>query len=254
MKQKPDVVLLQEAYIADSGVMNDKPIRLIAELTGYPYISLGPASRIKKISGFLNINSAGISINETGVMSSGLIILSRHPIITSNSTSYNICTDLDCKSNVGAQHVRIQLKSLHVPIDIINTHLQASIQNETTRIKQIKLLARFVTQTAGTGPAIIGGDFNFRFNNQYQSDNIFSSSLPSFKQSILACKNDGCTLGKNLSRTVSQAHNLDHLFHSDGHTEATIVPIHVFEKNWKIGARKVSDHDPVVVDYLVMAH
>lgn len=74
-----NVVLVQEAFNQDS--------RALARLPGFPYHAWGPSS------GFLRL-------------SSGLLILSKYPILVTDTVECSKCGGFDCFANKGAQFAR----------------------------------------------------------------------------------------------------------------------------------------------------
>ena len=96
------------------------------------------------------------------VMSGGLSIISKYPIIKSNSVIYENCSDEDCIAAKGAIHVLVQI-SKNSYINIVTTHLNAfnSSENIESRKLQILELNQFIANIdTTTGPLVITGDFN----------------------------------------------------------------------------------------------
>lgn len=252
MQSPPDIVLLQEAYTADSGMMEDGPVRALARDAGYPYYAWGPSSSIQELSDFIDIYSWRVRVTEKGVMSSGLLILSRYPLSGVHQQAFNLCADVDCKSNTGIQHVQVKLPELPQPVDIFNTHLQAFAPNEDIRIAQIGQLEQFVSRWRGNGVAVMGGDLNLRFNNQYRSDDALLKAFPLFRESAMACGEADCRYHKTLNPEVTKGHGLDHLLHSDSKTgRVSIQPQFVYSPEWRLGNNALSDHPPIIIDYLI---
>lgn len=245
MQRKPDVVLFQEAHTADSGIMNDRAIRELAQRAGYPYFTWGPASKIKTLQDFIKFRGINTTLTERGTVSSGLLILSRFPIEKSATQEFDVCRDVDCGANTGIQYVRLKLPN--TSLDVFNTHLQAFMPHEDVRIQQIGILQTFMKRHHVSGPAVLGGDFNLRMNEQYRSDDVLMKSLSGMSHSVLSCKdNTGCQFTKEVNEDYRNGLSLDHLFHSSGRQ---LQPIRVMVKDWQFENRSVSDHKAVVVDY-----
>lgn len=98
----------------------------------------------------------------------GLLLLSRHKIISSSSTIYRQCVGEDCFANKGALHARIQVQGLPCPIDVFLTHTQGpepmigSTSDAHQAIwDQIRHLAAFIQSCRDTRvPALLMGDLN----------------------------------------------------------------------------------------------
>jgi len=98
----------------------------------------------------------------------GLLFLSRHKIIQSNTSIYRQCVGEDCFANKGALHARIQVKGLPCSIDVFLTHTQGpepaigktSEAAEVIR-QQIRHLSAFIQSCRDTlSPALLMGDLN----------------------------------------------------------------------------------------------
>lgn len=105
--------------------------------------------------------------------SGGLLLLSRHKIINSNSTIYRQSVGEDYFANKGALHARIQVQGLPCPIDIFLTHTQGPkpkipgyVLGSTNDVKQvirhqIRHLAAFIHSCRDIRvPALLMGDLN----------------------------------------------------------------------------------------------
>jgi hypothetical protein len=121
---------------------------LEAELISSPYYIMGPDR------GHLNIRQ-----------DSGLIILSRYPIIEGSAMTYSSSSGSDRLANKGAVYARIQISSSEGDyIHVFNTHIQAHDYSET-RLAQISELMDFISEIIKSDkdhirPILIAGDFN----------------------------------------------------------------------------------------------
>jgi endonuclease/exonuclease/phosphatase family metal-dependent hydrolase len=126
-----DVILIQEAFTGRA--------QALTHLPHFPFHTWGPSSR------FLHF-------------SSGLLILSRYPIVETAQTSYMRCGGFDCFANKGAQYAKILVPGIG-PVSVFNTHLNAN-GHDQVRVSQAAHLTRFVQAYAQGLPTIVGGDFN----------------------------------------------------------------------------------------------
>ncbi|MGB0748001.1 MAG: endonuclease/exonuclease/phosphatase family protein [Magnetospiraceae bacterium] len=129
---QPDVVLVQEAFTEDAQ-------RILK--AGWRY-SYGP------------------TLGGIAPLTSGLIILSRHPMRDGKFLRFGIdsCAGIDCMADKGVLYARMG------DIHIFNTHMNAREASEDPnwpqeRREQAAKARRFIQQMAGPH-AIIGGDFN----------------------------------------------------------------------------------------------
>jgi len=135
----PHVVFIQEAF-------HPRTQELIEE-AGYPHHRFGAPG------------------HSGAPLSSGLVILSEFPIERAATIDYVGCTGFDCWANKGAQHARLLIPGLPVPLDVFNTHMNAGDEehNRDVRKQQLKQLLPFIKAHRGAGsPALMSGDFNFR--------------------------------------------------------------------------------------------
>lgn len=113
------------------------------------------------------------------VIDSGLIILSKFPIIESDTIRYTVFCGVDSFAAKGSIYAKIQLDSKN-HVHLFSTHLQASYQNgqEPTvvdvlvRQKQFDQLSAFMATKVTDGyPAVLVGDLNVnsRLGDEYKS-------------------------------------------------------------------------------------
>lgn len=166
--EEPDVVLIQEGF-------RDQIWDLVDE-SGYPFVARGPRKGQRdpnvlaqdKRPDFRRVKyrRKGEGMGKWG--SSGLWVLSNHPIESVTSHAYRYCAGLDCLANKGVMLVSLNVPGLSTPVEIANTHLNSRAASGVPRRRstqahhlQAEELKRFMLadRTAGA-PLIVGGDFN----------------------------------------------------------------------------------------------
>ncbi|BFG78435.1 hypothetical protein PTKU46_64680 [Paraburkholderia terrae] len=150
--QCPDVVGLSEMWTGE-----DRE-RVVGELHDlYPYSVEGPHEA-------LDLLVTGFEL-EGG----GLLLLSRHQILTQAATVFRHCSGDDCLTNKGVLHARIQRAGSPCAVDAFLTHTQAAeptIAGSGAGARraveaQIRHLAAFVKSSRDPlAPAMLFGDFN----------------------------------------------------------------------------------------------
>jgi endonuclease/exonuclease/phosphatase family metal-dependent hydrolase len=95
---------------------------------------------------------------------SGLLVISRWPIIQREEIIYSACSGSDCIANKGALYLRIRLDE-NQDLDVFATHMNASDTGEI-RVHQTKELAQFIRVFSGRRPLILLGDLNTRPNSE----------------------------------------------------------------------------------------
>jgi endonuclease/exonuclease/phosphatase family metal-dependent hydrolase len=166
--EEPDVVLIQEGF-------RDEVWDLIDE-SGYPYVARGPRKGQRDtnyLSGGarpdfrrVRYRAKGEGLGKWG--SSGLWVLSNHPIEWVRSHAYRYCAGLDCLANKGVMLVAVHVPGLSVPVEIAGTHLNSKRASGVPRKRatqahhlQVDELKHFMQADRTPGaPLIIGGDFN----------------------------------------------------------------------------------------------
>lgn len=167
--KEPDVVLIQEGF-------RDEIWDLIDE-SGYPYVARGPRKG-QRDENYLKSEKPdfrrvkyrrqGEGWGKWG--SSGLWVLSNHPIDWVKSHAYRYCAGLDCLANKGVMLVSIQVAGLPTSVEIADTHLNSHGASKVPRKRynqahflQTQELGRFLQASRTPGaPLIVGGDFNVR--------------------------------------------------------------------------------------------
>lgn len=164
---EPDVVLLQEGFRSEIWDLIDE--------SGYPYVARGP-TRGQRDPNYLKgekpdfrrvkYRRKGEGLGKWG--SSGLWVLSNHPIDWVKSHAYRYCAGLDCLANKGVMLVSLKVPGLPVPVEIADTHLNSKGASGVPRSRatqahhlQADELKRFMqTDRTPGAPLIVGGDFN----------------------------------------------------------------------------------------------
>lgn len=132
-----DVIAFQETFTADS--------KGLARLEGYPFHAYGPGKKFPKLS-------------------SGLLTVSRYPIVASAQMLFSRCAGTDCAARKGALFTRIAIEGLG-EVDVFNTHMNAAGDHEL-REYQAKEFFRFIMRYSGPRPLVVMGDFNFSPESQ----------------------------------------------------------------------------------------
>lgn len=167
--RQPHVVLLQEAFLAD-------PARF-ARRAGYAHVAAGPgvdapATATPSGTDATFLRGARWDRGETlpKQLSSGLLILSDHPIVRVDRFAYPAfaCAGFDCLANKGALIAHLAVPGVAAPVSIVNTHLNARkaagvpfARSLAAFDRQVALLTRFVGRHVPQGRMmILGGDLN----------------------------------------------------------------------------------------------
>ena len=128
-----DVVALQEIFTARA-----KPL---TELVEFPYRAFGPGRK-------------GIRTN------SGLLILSRYPIVQTATIEYPECRGSDCFANKGALWARIDVNGQFISVFTTHTNAGQSAKIKAARALQIDRFLAFIQNSAGSDPVLILTDLN----------------------------------------------------------------------------------------------
>ncbi len=92
---------------------------------------------------------------------SGLITFSKFPIVKEIFTPFECgdCVGVDCLATKGFLHTQIKLED-GCFLDVVNTHLQAGIENGDVRMEQIETINNYISIVNGINPFVLGGDLN----------------------------------------------------------------------------------------------
>lgn len=143
-----DIVALQETF--------SKQSKSLAKLQNFPYLAYGnPPKKFQFID-------------------SGLITLSKYPILRVKRLVFKACTGFDCFSRKGALLTTIKVPSIG-EIDIYNTHLNAG-KNKKVKYTQLEQLYKFIRKYSSNRPAVILGDFNITPDSDFYT--YLMDSLP----------------------------------------------------------------------------
>ncbi|MCP4604684.1 MAG: hypothetical protein GY847_29880 [Proteobacteria bacterium] len=140
--ERPDVVGLSEMFYGEDTVLNDSTLKSI-----YPYRKKGPDDDY-------DLWGDG-----------GLVLLSKHPFIETDSIVYRVCSSEDCFKNKGILYAQIDVGG-GIAYDVFLSHTQNPEPLTTSAYDtvedQIGLLYSFVEAKRGTRliPAIVMGDLN----------------------------------------------------------------------------------------------
>lgn len=179
-----DVVVLQETF--------DSRFDRFIEMAQYPYA-------------YHHQSSA------TGLLRSGLLTLSRHPIIHTDFEPFRQCTQADCMAQKGVLLTRIKHPQLG-PIDIYNTHYQAVRAAEHIRAQEDNnVLQRLIFRNQKYYPAFLAGDFNFEPDGPAYLD-LFKRLNPLDGFRLLHPHHEGRTTGGTLRSHHNRQRRIDYIF------------------------------------------
>jgi len=148
-----DVICLNEAFACIGSPIND--FISAARKKGFVYVARPSPCEIFSIY----------------VVDSGVIILSKLPILQSDSIVYNLGCGVDMFSRKGAVYAKIQT-SPNSHINVFATHMQANypgmeIDVRTVRNQQFRELLAFIKRTSiDSFPIFIFGDLNINANSK----------------------------------------------------------------------------------------
>lgn len=140
----PDVVGLCEVFSDSERTRISNALRDL-----YPYVREGPDEA--------DLESDG-----------GLLLLSRHSILTADAMIFRNCDGPDCFANKGMIHIRIQPISWPTPLDIFFSHAQdiSTDDGVNTLYSQLNAMNDFIASRGEPAvPKIIMGDLNIPGDN-----------------------------------------------------------------------------------------
>lgn len=248
----PDVVLLQEAFYSKNSLFTNQGVRSLPEKIGYPYFAWGPEGTIDNgMDDYWNMSKQDQN-KVKGLLSSGLLVLSRYPIEGKEFVLYGAdCTSEDCVSNKSAMLVRISAPAIG-SVDILNTHVQAIGSEGAIRKKQYAKAAAMVKKSAGAAFVFLGGDFNARTAPEAPEITELKTLLPNLKDGGAECtaKVAGCAVQPSGSAARLAGGILDHIFSL---TTSPFVarPKKAYIYDWPLSGATIelSDHKPVMMEY-----
>jgi endonuclease/exonuclease/phosphatase family metal-dependent hydrolase len=245
---EPDVILLQEAFTTLNDLFDDSAVRSIPALTGYPYFAWGPAPKVANgISDYWNlVNQDRKALR--GLLSSGLLILSKHPIVSTKMIEYgDVCTIDDCNSNKGVLLAKIQHPA-GFSVDVVNSHWQAGTANDSVRAMQADLYKSFVATNQSSSALILGGDYNMRLpNTGHQAEVLLTEMALTHSGAQCLAPETQCSIPNGTDASLVGGNALDHIFYklSDG-LSARVT--RGWMPGWTFSGGLLSDHFPLIVD------
>jgi len=227
----PEIVMVQEAF-------HYRTQELVTR-SGYPYFQRGPGR-------------AGVDI------SSGLLILSEYPILSVEMAVYGNCGGVDCFAQKGVLLARVAVPGLPEPLEIYDTHLNASYEitpprktaAEKIRIRQVSEIHSFMREyRQPVMPAVFGGDFNFNANGMDYAHFVTGSGMKnSGAQCATALNCDG-----DPNALIDWDKAIDHIFY--GAQSASGIELKPLFYEWSFtereGGKEFSDHNALEVKFAV---
>jgi len=245
----PDVVLIQEAWYSKNSLFTNPAVRRLPALSGYPYFAWGPEGTIDNGMGdywnLVNQNKDKLK----GLLNSGLLVLSRYPILGKESALYGPeCASEDCHGTKGALLVRISAPSIGT-VDVVNTHVQAETPYAEIRKKQYAVLANLV-KNANLPFTFMGGDFNAPTNPEFPEMTTLMGLLPDLKDGGKTCAaTAGCAFSGNAAEKLKGA-ILDHVFSKvPSPFLAKVKSATIYDWPLPNSTIEMSDHKPIMVEY-----
>ena len=130
--EQADILILNEAFAAKT-----KPVAMLKD---YPFRAFGPGK-------------SGLNI------SSGVVVLSKFPILETDTVKFEGCAGTDCFANKGAVRARVSLPGVGA-IDVVGTHLNAD-GKDSLRSSQLAQIDALLARASPGVPVLFGGDLNF---------------------------------------------------------------------------------------------
>lgn len=139
-EMQADIVAFSEAF---EGCFVAAGARTLIRKAGYRFSERGPLARGAKC------------------VSSGLLILSKFPIVASADLAFRSCTGTDCLARKGVAFARVQVPDLG-EVDVYATHTDAGRKGIAARERQFAQAADFVRRHSGGGNrlTLFMGDLN----------------------------------------------------------------------------------------------
>lgn len=225
------------AYRADIISFNEtfhEKTEILSQIEGYPYHTYGLPKKGMRTS-------------------SGLLILSKYPIIMSKRLLFSKCSGSDCFSRKGALLARVLVPGIG-EVDVITTHLNAGpVGKSKVRLRksQLEQIKDFVEEHSEGRPLIMMGDFNFVNNSPHPRwirDNMyFDDTLELHRQNNPGLPDDeynGYTY-----KFGNMFFRYDYIWlRNDGPT-ALNLNHHQVIFDGKFGGPKLSDHYGVLAEF-----
>ncbi|MEK6625745.1 MAG: endonuclease/exonuclease/phosphatase family protein, partial [Bdellovibrionota bacterium] len=221
---KADIVSFQETFTKHANVLSK-----IAE---FPYRLYGPPKGGKKLK----------------ILHSGLLLLSKYPIVQSDYKIYSKCGGFDCFANKGIMWAKINVPGIG-DINVFNTHTNAGSSN---KIKTSQLVEAwdFIQAHLGGRSTVFMGDMNFapgsELYNYVQYNMNFEDSLDLYLNDHPEYSNDPNVLYTYIIKLIYKR-RLDYFWLKD------IGPRSMHPTNYKvifnnINGTRLSDHFGIMMD------
>ena len=211
-----DLIALQEAF-------TDKA-KVSTKSKEYPYKAHGPGAS------FFNL-------------SSGLVLMSKHPIVMEKTIKFEQCQGWDCFANKGVLFARVLIEDEE--LDVYVTHLNAEGEDEGPRFYQIMKFIEFYKENSLGRKAILMGDFNFP-DSSFLHD-IFTTEL-SIEDSHQEYVTDNPDLPDDIIRgsTSSSGKRIDYIFVTP---DMPVDKVEVVLKEKLHQGEQLSDHRAVLTTF-----
>ncbi|MBT7611135.1 MAG: hypothetical protein HN576_15345 [Bacteriovoracaceae bacterium] len=132
-KQDVDFIGFQEAFT--------RTALKVTKHKNFPHVAYGPKKCLLNLS-------------------SGLVLISKYPIVKTDTIKYKECQGWDCRANKGVLFAQVNIKN--ELIDVYVTHLNAEGEDFGPRLSQMNQLIKFVQKNSTGNKTIFLGDFNFQ--------------------------------------------------------------------------------------------
>jgi endonuclease/exonuclease/phosphatase family metal-dependent hydrolase len=244
----PQIVVVQEAFVKKT---ND-----VVKTSGYPYSVKGPKAS--------DPDEHGKSL--TKIFNAGLFTMSEYPIKYSAKIAFgkDMCGTWDCFANKGVQLATVDVPDLPFHVPVLNTHLQATKERSEDRIKQMKVILRFMTKwLAPTGPLLFAGDFNTRPEQPSYAFWKENGGMTSVGETCVQSEFSGCEVAPGTD--LESLTRVDQHYSRDG-----VAPDKSDQKKWYsvrfkpvrvektftklVKGKPLSDHLGYQVDYVIRWH
>ncbi len=232
-----DIVSLEEVF---DGCFIPNELKIILRGSQFPYYARGAGPH-----GFPKC------------VDSGVLVLSKFPIVESAELKYKACAGADCFAKKGVLYVRITVPSVG-DVDVYATHDNANDRNSKVRVSQMRQVVDFVDLHSGDGarPVVFMGDLNATsdspeiemLHNKLGLRDTHDEYVAS--HTVTQLERDGFTIDPTRNRNVSQKpgelrERIDYIFIRDAHSSS--VPSMVSSMNMVFQepgyrGRPLSDH------------
>jgi endonuclease/exonuclease/phosphatase family metal-dependent hydrolase len=256
---EPDIVLLQEAFIAASSEVADRG--------GYPGRATGPG---RDDTTETTSSRAGASFIEARSflggekfgkrLSAGLLVASNFPIKDRLSAPFYQweCAGFDCLANKGLVLVRLEIPGLPDALEVVTTHYNSKAASGVSLSRtleahklQVASTVEFLEKNSNTSlPAIWGGDLNMRHSDDRIDYFVKRAGEDLFEVSSYCLENkDKCNVDMDWETDRPWYVSQDLQGWADG-KRVGVKPIRVEEAfNQPVNGKMPSDHNGLLVTY-----